>query len=1172
MPQPAVVRPPRRPPTRQTRTRGATIGAVVRAAASLLLLAALLLGLPVLLWWGTAIVGPPGIQALGNLLSTQDSGQVFLLALAVAGWAGWAGFAAAVAVEVPVQLRGRTAPKLRLLVGQRAAAALVGAILVALPTGTALASPTPAHAVTSAAAAASSPAPARGGHAAATPAATAQAEQDGAVTHTVRAVRPAESLWSIAEDRLGDGYRWEEIATLNDGRTMSDGTVFRAEDPIQPGWVLLLPDDAAPTGPRAQGGRGSALDETRPEPYTVRPGDTLSQIAEDELGDADRFPAIFRLNRGEAQPGGRHFTDPDLIYPGQHLDLPSSDTPTPAAGPQQDNREHSRDRTPPPGNTDVPSGPDRTARPSTAPQAAPSTAAATPLAVASPNGETSRPTSTPRSADPSRPADTTVPDRTPDHTRATQRTSAATEPTAATPTGSPRSGAPSAAEAPAASPSTPPSPSVSADAAPAGRADTAPASGMERQVVLTAGIGTLLAALLTGALGVRRILQQRRRRAGETIAIDDDPTRTEQVLQAAGEPAGVALLDSVLRTLAHRAAESGDQVPTVQGARVTASGAVHLVVDDPEADPVPPFTTGKSAGVWVLDSGLPLLPAEQGREVPAPYPGLVTLGAAESGDLVLVNLFQAGGLLLDGTPENVLAVARALALEAGTCVWSDHTEVLTVGLGSRLAGLLPKGRLRAMPHLSSVVSDLGALLVEVYQHGEDQAVEPLPWILICAADVDPEQVWQLADAIAAARNLPVTVVLPETPATRQAFPDASAVPVAGTTTASLPALAAGPVELQRLSDEQYRELVHALGVADQPAARAKGAWQLAEAHAHAAATARPAPHPMLLHPIADDASAAAEAGRPFPALLATADPGRIHLVKEPAPSGPDSAVEPENWDVSIAAESGETVSAAGEVASMPEPSGPEAPEINVLGSLQVSGITGSGHGPRLETLAALIYLKPGRNADALCTFMDPASPWTTRTLQSRLSEIRARFGAAPDGRPYLPRPRAGSGYAFHPSIRSDWARFQDLATRGPAAGPVAGMADLEAALALVRGRPFDGQEYPWAVSVQQEMLSRIVDVVHTLAAWHCAGDAPDWDAARGAVLRGLDIDETAEVLYRDWIAIEQAAGNHSGARKAVARVTEVTRAYDISMDARTEHAVAAVLEASGDPAAATGSA
>ncbi|MGI5255618.1 LysM peptidoglycan-binding domain-containing protein [Actinacidiphila glaucinigra] len=1121
------------------------------------------------MWWGTAIVGPPGIQALGNLLSTQDSGQVFLLALAVAGWAGWAGFAAAVAVEVPVQLRGRTAPRLRLLVGQRAAAALVGAILVALPTGTALASPTPAHAVTTTAAAASSHAPAHSGPGTAISATTAQAEQDGAVTHTVRAARPAESLWSIAEDRLGDGYRWEEIAALNDGRSMSDGSIFRAEDPIRPGWVLLLPEDAAPAGPHAQGGRGSALEETRPKAYTVRPGDTLSQIAEDELGDADRYPAIFRLNRGEAQPGGRHFTDPDLIYPGQHLDLPGSDEHAAAGGPRHDEPEQSRDRTMPPSEAgDVPSGGGRTSGPST-PQAPPSTAAATPSASASPSRQTSRPSSTPSAAYPSRPAETAVPDGTPGHARPPQETPA-TDPTAATPPGAPRSHAPSAAEAPA-SPSAPPSPSPSSDLAPADRADAAPDSGMERQVVLMAGIGALLAALLTGALGVRRILQQRRRRAGETIAIDDDATRTEQILQAAGEPAGVALLDTVLRTLAHRAAESGDQVPVVHGARVTASGAVHLVVDDPEAAPVSPFTAGPTPGVWELDSGLPLLPTEQAREIPAPYPGLVTLGAAESGDLVLVDLFHTGGLLLDGTPEDVLAVGRALALEAGTSAWSDHTEVLTVGLGSRLAGLLPKGRLRAMPHLASVVSDLGALLVEVYQHGEDQAVEPLPWILICAADVDPEQVWQLADAIAAARHLPVTVVLPETPATRQAFPDAGAVPVAGTTTAVFPQVAPGPMELQRLSDEQYRELVHALAVADQPAARAKGAWQLAEDHAHAAATTRPAPHPMLLHPIADDTDAAAESGSPFPALLATADPGRIHLVKAHSPSGADSAAEPASQEDAIAADSGDAAT-TDESLSRLEASEPQAPEINVLGSLQVSGITGSGHGPRLETLAALIYLKPGRNADALCTFMDPASPWTTRTLQSRLSEIRARLGSAPDGQPYLPRPRAGSGYAFDASIRSDWATFQDLATRGLASGPRDGIADLEAALALVRGRPFDGQEYPWAVSVQQEMLSRIVDVVHTLATWHCAGDAPDWDAARGAVLRGLDIDETAEVLYRDWIAIEQAAGNHSGARKAVARVTEVTRAYDISMGARTEHAIAAVLEESGELAAATGGA
>ncbi|MEU4095898.1 LysM peptidoglycan-binding domain-containing protein [Streptomyces sp. NPDC026673] len=1125
---------------------------------SVLLLATLLLGLPMLLWWGSTIVATPGIQALGNLLSTQDSGQVFLLALAVAGWAGWAGFAAAVAIEIPAQLRGRTTPRLRLLVGQRAAAALVGAILVALPTNTALASPTPAHAVTVTPAATQTPA--HGVHDRSRLDAPAPVERAGAVTHTVRAVRPAESLWSIANDRLGDGYRWDEIAHLNDGRTMTDGTVFRAEDPIRPGWVLLLPGDAAPASPHAQGGRWSAVEKDGPAPYTVRSGDTLSQIAEAELGDADRYPAIFRINRGEAQPGGRHFTDPDLIYPGQHLDLPASDQDA-AAGPQHDDRNQSRDRTPPRNDDRAPSKHDRLATPSTTPQAAPSTATETP----SPVTKKELPTSPPGEADPLQPDQTTAPERTAGHARPTRTTSAAATPTAAPTYEAPPSDAPSAATASAASPTSPslPSSSASAGLAPAVRTGTAQESNSERPVVLAAGVGALLAALLTGALGVRRILQQRWRRAGETIAIDDDPTRTEQVLQATGEPASVALLDTVLRTLAHHAAEGGHQLPTVQGARVTAAGAVHLVVDDPEADPISPFTPSSTTGVWVLDGRLPLLLAEQARQVPAPYPGLITIGAAASGDLVLINLFHAGGLLLDGTPGDVLAVARALALEAGTSAWSDHTEVLTVGLGSRLAGLLPKGRLRAMPHLPSVVSDLGALLVEVYQHGQDQAVEPLPWILVCAPDVEPEQVWQLADAIAAARHLPVTVVLPETPATRQAFPGAGTVPAALDTAVALPHLSAESVEVQRLSEQQYRELVHTLNVADRPATRATGAWQLAEDHDHTAATPRSAPHPVLLHPIADTSTDTAAAS-PFPALLATANPGRIRLVKATGPLAAGSAAEYANLDGTLA-----TGGLAG-TGQGAEDARPPAPEIKVLGSLQVSGITGSGHGPRLEALAALIYLKPGRNADALCRAMDPASPWTTHTLQSRLSEIRARLGSTPQGEPYLPRPKGG--YSFHPSVRSDWATFQDLATQGLVAGPQAGMANLEAALALVRGRPFDGQEYPWAVSVQQEMLSRIVDVAHTLTAWHTTGAAPDWDAARGAVLRGLDIDETAEILYRDWMAIEQAVGNHAGARKAVARVTDVTRAYDITIDARTEHAIAAVLAESGGLAATPGSA
>ncbi|MFD6280778.1 bacterial transcriptional activator domain-containing protein [Streptomyces sp. NPDC060209] len=189
--------------------------------------------------------------------------------------------------------------------------------------------------------------------------------------------------------------------------------------------------------------------------------------------------------------------------------------------------------------------------------------------------------------------------------------------------------------------------------------------------------------------------------------------------------------------------------------------------------------------------------------------------------------------------------------------------------------------------------------------------------------------------------------------------------------------------------------------------------------------------------------------------------------------------------------------------------------------------------------------------------MDPVNPWSTRTLQSRLSEIRSRFSTSADGQPYLPRPK--NGYAFRPGSRSDWDRFQKLATRALAAGPDTGIPDLENALGLVRGKPFEGQDYPWADSIQQEIISRVVDVAHTLAAWLTEGDDPDMDAARHAVLRGLDIDETSEVFYRDWMRIEWATGNPSGVRKAIARLQQVARSYDISLEPLTEQIIDLVL-------------
>jgi nucleoid-associated protein YgaU len=50
--------------------------------------------------------------------------------------------------------------------------------------------------------------------------------------------------------------------------------------------------------------------------YTVKPGDTLSKIAKEHLGDANAYMKIFNANTDQ-------LSDPDKIKPGQVLNLPA---------------------------------------------------------------------------------------------------------------------------------------------------------------------------------------------------------------------------------------------------------------------------------------------------------------------------------------------------------------------------------------------------------------------------------------------------------------------------------------------------------------------------------------------------------------------------------------------------------------------------------------------------------------------------------------------------------------------------------------------------------------------------------------------------------------------------------------------------------------------------------
>jgi DNA-binding SARP family transcriptional activator len=96
-----------------------------------------------------------------------------------------------------------------------------------------------------------------------------------------------------------------------------------------PAVVAVSSTAPAPLFPAVPSGESAASVD-----YTVKPGDWLSTIARDQLGDVHRYPEIAKLNVGRPQPDGRALRDPDLIHPGWKLQLPemhrSTAMPAPA--------------------------------------------------------------------------------------------------------------------------------------------------------------------------------------------------------------------------------------------------------------------------------------------------------------------------------------------------------------------------------------------------------------------------------------------------------------------------------------------------------------------------------------------------------------------------------------------------------------------------------------------------------------------------------------------------------------------------------------------------------------------------------------------------------------------------------------------------------------------------
>lgn len=299
------------PPGRRGRCLDAAAagGRVVHAAAAVAVLVGLLAGVPWLLWhlagWPLPRQIPTGAEmltVLGQPMSEVLLGNV----LACLAWLAWAAFAIetllATAAAVGQLRRGVYAagfgghdfnssgngPSSRPT--GRLATALVGAVVLAI-----LALRPSGHVPLSA--------DAPGGGAAVVASLTFAAASGGSTGHAgADLVATQHALPDAGPDPGREEIRRGDTQSLEAGRSEK----LRTDPAVR--HVVVRPPDG-------------------------RVHDSLWRIAERELGSARRWGELHRLNAGRLQPDGRRLIDPDLIYPGWILRLPT-DPPAekPAAG------------------------------------------------------------------------------------------------------------------------------------------------------------------------------------------------------------------------------------------------------------------------------------------------------------------------------------------------------------------------------------------------------------------------------------------------------------------------------------------------------------------------------------------------------------------------------------------------------------------------------------------------------------------------------------------------------------------------------------------------------------------------------------------------------------------------------------------------------------------------
>ncbi|QAY63203.1 hypothetical protein ET495_08075 [Xylanimonas allomyrinae] len=177
---------------------------------------------------------------------------------------------------------------------------------------------------------------------------------------------------------------------------------------------------------------------------------------------------------------------------------------------------------------------------------------------------------------------------------------------------------------------------------------------------------------------------------------------------------------------------------------------ITLHLDQP-ADLVSPWAGEGTTWSTPVDADFPDV------ETTAPYPMLVSIGAATDGTVWLLNLEQTRTLHVTGTPSEVEAFARHVAVELATAPWAALVDVHTIAVGADLDDLNGT-RLTHHRDPSDALLTATAEQVESTAHSGDWDPEDRT-VLVLGATVDPATTRRLATGLAAHETRPAVAVL-----------------------------------------------------------------------------------------------------------------------------------------------------------------------------------------------------------------------------------------------------------------------------------------------------------------------------------------------------------------------------------------------------------------------------